>query len=422
MGSATEPRMAVLLTILIALAVIWMGNLDFVASIITMFFLNTYGMINLAAGLERLLGNPSFRPHFNVPWILSFLGAMGCYTAMFLINPLATGAAIILSYGVYFLLKRRSLRHDWGDIRSGIWLSLARLSLMGLETVPWHIKNWRPNLVVFLRSPQKQEHLLTLGTWMAKGRGFVTFYYVIEGDVEALAGKGYRETSRRYMQEYLTEKGILAFTESSIVEDLYRGAVTLLQAHGLAGLEPNMVAMGWAGRRSAQAEQLLLMRKLISLKKSVLFLRAHEERGFGTCGLIDVWWRGRDRNAELMLLIAHILRQSEPWQDARTRLLQVVDREEAVEGLRNHLQKMLYQVRMDAELVVFTKADPRQPFTSVLRQQSGQTDLTLLGMRAPEPGEALGYAEEIDRTILPLGSVLLVRNGETENILEEETP
>jgi len=420
LGSATEPRMAVVLTTLIALAVIWMGNLDFVAPIITMFFLNTYGMINLTAGLERLVGNPSFRPQFKVPWILSLLGAAGCYTSMFLIDARATVAAVFLSYGVFFLLKRRSLRHDWGDIRSGIWLSIARFALMGLETVPWHIKNWRPNLVVFLRSPQKQESLLTLGTWMARARGFVTFYHVIEGDVEALAGKGYRRTSRRFMQKYLTEKGILAFTESSIVDDLYGGAVSILQAHGLAGLEPNMVLMGWAGRRSAQAEQLLLTRKLTALNKSVLFLRTHEERGFGAHGLIDVWWRGRDRNGELMLLIAHILRQSEPWQKARIRLLQLAEREEGVEGIRNHLEQLLHQVRVEAEVVVFTRADPRQPFTSVLRQQSGQSDLTLLGMRVPEPEEVLGYAEEIDRTILPLGSVLLVRNGETESILEEE--
>jgi len=40
-----------------------------------MFFLTTYGVLNVAAGLERLLGSPSFRPSFRVPWFLSALGA-----------------------------------------------------------------------------------------------------------------------------------------------------------------------------------------------------------------------------------------------------------------------------------------------------------------------------------------------------------
>ncbi|MEJ2719498.1 MAG: amino acid permease, partial [Deltaproteobacteria bacterium] len=68
LGSATEPRFAVLVTTVIAVSVIWAGDLNFVAPIITMFFLNTYGMINLSAGIESFVGNPSFRPRFSVPW------------------------------------------------------------------------------------------------------------------------------------------------------------------------------------------------------------------------------------------------------------------------------------------------------------------------------------------------------------------
>ena len=82
--------MAVLVTTVIAITIIWMGDLNFVAPIITMFFLNTYGMINLVAGIEKLVGNPSFRPTFKIPWAVSMLGAVGCYGAMFLINTPAT--------------------------------------------------------------------------------------------------------------------------------------------------------------------------------------------------------------------------------------------------------------------------------------------------------------------------------------------
>lgn len=106
LGSASEPRLAVVISTGIALAVIWMGNLDFVAPIITMFFLNTYGMLNLTAGLERLVGNPSFRPRIKVPWFVSLLGALGCYGAMFLINVPATLMAIIISYGIFVWLGR----------------------------------------------------------------------------------------------------------------------------------------------------------------------------------------------------------------------------------------------------------------------------------------------------------------------------
>ncbi|MFQ5968404.1 MAG: hypothetical protein ACE5MI_12475, partial [Acidimicrobiia bacterium] len=52
------------LAIIAAFGIIWAGDLNFVAPIITMFFLNTYAMTNLVAGIENLVGNPSFRPRF----------------------------------------------------------------------------------------------------------------------------------------------------------------------------------------------------------------------------------------------------------------------------------------------------------------------------------------------------------------------
>ena len=67
MGSQTEPRVAVLLSAGIAIGVIWLGDLNFVAPIISMFFLNTYGMVNLVASIEKLVGNPSYRPRFKIP-------------------------------------------------------------------------------------------------------------------------------------------------------------------------------------------------------------------------------------------------------------------------------------------------------------------------------------------------------------------
>ncbi len=95
--------MAVLLTAGIAIGVVWLGDLNFVAPVISMFFLNTYGMTNLVAGIEKLVGNPSYRPRFNIHWGVSMLGALGCYGAMFLINPIATVAAIVISYGIWFI-------------------------------------------------------------------------------------------------------------------------------------------------------------------------------------------------------------------------------------------------------------------------------------------------------------------------------
>jgi len=147
LGSETEPRFAVIITTTIAIMVILMGNLNFVPPIISMFFLNTYGMINITAGVELLVGNPSFRPQFKVPWVISLVGGFGCYGAMFLISPAATVIAITITYGIYVYLKRRSIQRNWGDIRSGLWFSIARFGLIRLEASPQQVRNWRPNII-----------------------------------------------------------------------------------------------------------------------------------------------------------------------------------------------------------------------------------------------------------------------------------
>ena len=418
LGSATEPRLAVILTTAMALVVIWMGNLNFVASIITMFFLNTYGMINLASGLERLVGNPSFRPRFKVPWAVSLLGALACYGTMFLINAKATLAAIIISYGVFVVLKHRTMNQGWGDIRSGFWFAWTRFGLFKLEAEPWHVKNWRPNIVVFSSVVQKREQLMETGTWLTTGRGIVTFSHVLVGDVDDLARRGLRTTSTRHAQEYLRDQGVAAFAECSIAYDFYEGVLSIMQAHGLAGLEPNTALIGLARQDEVRAKQLLLMRRLVTLKKSVLFLHFDEERGFGRQKVIDVWWRGRDRNAELMLLLAHIIRQSPPWEGAKIRVLRLMSGPEAVAGATSHLADFLKKVRVEAEPVVLVMHDPDQPFVEVLAETSSRSDLVFMGLRVPEPEEIEKYAAEIADLVAHSVSTILVRSSEQEDILE----
>ena len=72
-GEDDTPRLGTILTLGIALIAVAMGDLNLIAPILTMFFLTTYGVLNIAAGTERLLGSPSFRPKFKVHWIFHCL-------------------------------------------------------------------------------------------------------------------------------------------------------------------------------------------------------------------------------------------------------------------------------------------------------------------------------------------------------------
>lgn len=417
LGSPTEPRLAVLVSVAIAGGVIWAGDLNFVAPIITMFFLNTYGMTNLVAGIEGLVGNPSFRPRFHIHWSVSLLGAAGCYGAMFLINPPATLVAILISYGIYFYLQRRAITRTWGDVRSGIWFALARRSLLNLEAARYHARNWRPNILVFTGQPHNREYLVQVAEWLSQGQGIVSFFQLLVGDVKQLAGHGLRRTARRQIRTYIQDRNMTAFAEADVVPEFFTGVITVAQAHGISGLEPNSVLMGWSRRPEGRTQQMRMLDTLVMLQKSVLFLQVDGDKGFGKRKVIDVWWRGRSKNADLMLLLAHIISEHPAWRGSQIRLLRVIHHKEGREQTETHLRQLLDSVRVEGEPVVLVMPEG-QPFALTVRQQSRNTDLTLLGMSRPDSNGEEEYAQRLNEFVCAIGAVLMVHGADEEEILD----
>ncbi len=414
MGSKTEPRAAVLLSTVIAIVVIWMGDLNFIAPIISMFFLNTYGMVNLIAGIEKLLGNPSFRPRFRIHWGFSILGALGCYGAMFLINTPATFAAIIISYGIFFLLQRRRISYTWGDVRSGIVFAMARSLLLRLEAVDLHVRNWRPNIIVFTGQPHRRHELAKVADWFTLGRGIVTFFQLLVGEPDKLVNKGIRDTARRSMRKFIRKNGMEAFTEVEIVGSFEAGVLTVVQAHGIGKLESNCVMMGWSGTTAGRAVLMNLLRRLGALNKSVLFFHMDNEKGFGNHKTIQIWWRGVGGNADLMLLLAHLIRQHRDWRGAKIRLLRVMDKAAGIESTMAHMNAVVQAVRVEAEPVILVRDYPDEPIKDIIRRASKEADLTFLGLSLHQPDEIEAEANHMNALVQSIGPVLMVHNGQVE--------
>ncbi|MBN1306927.1 MAG: hypothetical protein JXA18_03355, partial [Chitinispirillaceae bacterium] len=92
-----EPRSALYMTMVVATVVLYFarnggegGALNLVAGVVTMLFLWTYGITNLAAFVESFSRNPSFRPRFKLfHWSSALVGAIASFTASFLIDAVA---------------------------------------------------------------------------------------------------------------------------------------------------------------------------------------------------------------------------------------------------------------------------------------------------------------------------------------------
>ncbi len=419
MGSKTEPRMAVLITGVIAFIVIWAGDLNAVAPIISMFFLNTYGMVNLTSAIEKLVDNPSYRPRFAIPWWVSMGGALGCYGAMLLINTPATIIAIVVSYGFFIYLQRRSIESTWGDVRSGVWFAMSRWSLLNLEKSRWTVKNWRPNMIVFTGQPHNRQQLVEMAQWLSLGRGLVTFFQLIIGDVRTVAKSGIQEKAREAIREYIADNHMSAFAEADIVPDFRTGARLVVQSHGIGGITVNSVLLGWSRTPEGREMHMHLLRDLVMLNRSVLFFNHHVERDFGKRQRMDVWWQGAGGNEDLMLLLAYLIERHPTWRAAEVRLIRVIDDKAGVAATTNHMDNLIREMRVDATAVVVVNKE-HKPFVQVISEMAIHTDLTILGMGLPNDGEEGDYAERINELVQAVGSVLLVRNAETVDLLDTD--
>ena len=93
-GPSNEPRNALLVTFVIAEVGILIGELDVIARIVSMFFITTYGFLNLSCAIERW-ASPDFRPEFKVPAWVSLLGSAACFVVMIQLDLLAMLAASV---------------------------------------------------------------------------------------------------------------------------------------------------------------------------------------------------------------------------------------------------------------------------------------------------------------------------------------
>jgi amino acid transporter len=388
-GPEDTPRAGTVVTLFLALAAVWLGNLNVIAPVLTMFFLTTYGVLNISAGIEKLLQSPSFRPLFKVHWSLSLLGALGCIAVMFLINAAATVVAGLFVLLILLWLERRGLEATWGDVRMGIWLTLTRAGLMRLKRQV-DPRNWRPHLLVLSGAPMRRWHLVELATSFTHGRGILTVATVLGSENITLERKQSLEAG---IQDFLSKRGVGALVRVVSAPDPFIGSEQLVETYGLGTLVPNTILLGDTKEAEHRAPYCRMVERFYFSKRNVLIVRDHEEKGFGDRRLIDIWWGGLQANGALMLILAYLLQSSLKWQQARVRLMMVVPDEEAAREARKNLAAMAQRTRTGAEPHVL--ASNGKPFFDILQESSADADLVFMGIAKPGSGDFEEYYAEL---------------------------
>ena len=388
-GRFNDPRFATILSFGIGAVGILLGDLNAIAPVLSMFFLTSYGVLNLSAGLEELISNPAWRPQFRIPAWVPLTGFAGCLGVMLMIAPGATILATLTCVAIYSGMKRRSLRAHWGDMRLGFMMFVTRLMLYRMEGLRLDERTWKPNILVLSGSPAARWYLIELADAIAQSRSFVTVATFIpehNWTTERV------EEMTEVIRGYLRKRDVPAFIRTLPASDPYVGAAALVRSYGFGPIVPNTILVGATRDPSNFTSFAELIQLIQRSRRNLVILRQRsevvEERLSmrGKQRRIDLWWAGRSPHAAFTLAVAILLRRSHDWAGAALHIKTVVDSEpERAEAIAR-LSGFCSEARVSATAEVLVRGN--LAVFDVIKHSSATADLVFIGMRPPNEGES----------------------------------
>ncbi|KFF41257.1 MAG: transporter, cation-chloride cotransporter (CCC) family [Candidatus Atelocyanobacterium thalassa isolate SIO64986] len=408
-GPDDEPKIGTLVTFVIALAAVCIGDLNLIAPILTMFFLTTYLVLNISAGVEGVLNSPSFRPSFRVHWLFSWLGAIGCLGVMFLIDTIATCVAGVVVISIYFWVRQRELSATWGDVRRGVWMAVLRMAILQTDHTN-DTKNWRPQFLVLSGAPTKRWPLIQLAQALTYNRGLITVSSVLPVGSRDVARQAILE---KRIRDYLQRRGVKALVRLVTAPDPFDGAERLVETYGLGSIVPNTILLGDSQQATHRKRYCQMIANFHKAQRNVIVLRENPDLLYNPwkesknrrCH-IDVWWSGgRQGNGSLMLVLAYLLCSNPQWRKGKIHLKLVVTDESAVKEAQQNLGKLVQDLRIGATSEVILSNG--RSFTTILEQSSIGADFVFLGMPSPDKSFVPNY-EKLQQWTKALPTIIFV--------------
>uniref|UniRef100_A0A0K0DIC6 Solute carrier family 12 member 6 n=1 Tax=Angiostrongylus cantonensis TaxID=6313 RepID=A0A0K0DIC6_ANGCA len=370
-----EPFMGLIVTTIIAELAILLGAMDSIAAVVDFFFLMCYAFVNIICTLHSLLGAPNWRPRFTYyHWSLSLLGAALCFFIMFSTHWDYALVSIFLCLIIYKYVEWKGAKKEWGDGIRGLALTTAQYSLMKIEDKEPHPKNWRPQLLLILSMPWSKElldvrylNLLNLASQLKAGRGLTVVTSFIRGSVTSLDDRKRAEQIKSRMDFDMNQVRLRGFAKTLLhEEDQITGSMsTLIQSVGLGGLKPNTMLISWpvherGSSESSDSEYNTFTDKLhVACAMDMCLLVAKGITDFPSSvfkmsGFMDVYWIVQDGG--LCLFLSGVL--TKVWRGCKLRIIAIAQESDNNLKMQSELQQYVYQLRIDAKILIVELADP----------------------------------------------------------------
>lgn len=240
-GPTNQPRVATLLVFVLATFLTLFTDINQLIPILTMACLISYGLQNFLAFFEELVQNPSWRPSFKTPWIVSLIGSVGCFIAMLMINPGFSFLVIGIVILICIWSSRREVRGNWDDLRYSLFSFLAHKAISKLNSLGSNPKSWRPHILAVLNPEIAQDDFINFANDINQKKGFLTFCSSIELSESSMVSlKDLEKMLRKKIDQ--PHGFVHPYSFKDPLFDLHH----IVKNYGLGPLKPNTVLLSYS--------------------------------------------------------------------------------------------------------------------------------------------------------------------------------
>lgn len=322
--------------------------------------------------------------------------------------PNGTFAAIALLLGgtLYFFIARSEIQVKWGDLGAGLAFQIARNALLRLERERYHPKNWRPSILALSGGAYNRLHLADYACWFTADSGIVSIGQVIRGELEDLLDR--RREAETILRKFILKEELPAFPVVVVEVDLHAAIKALLQCHGIGGIRPNTVLLGWSKGPEKSDIFREIIKTVIEMKRSLIVVATKQEQETTHIpkGSVNLWWNS-SQNGQLMLLLALMLKKNRQWRDHPIRIIRPVAPRADIQNIAKEMSELLSQARIMADLVIVPTESP----LDAVRQHMHPSAVIFAGFETPKGATGDIPMLDLQRIVELPGDVILVYNA-----------
>ncbi|SCU99467.1 LANO_0F01926g1_1 [Lachancea nothofagi CBS 11611] len=218
------------------------SDVNQIATFITMTFLMTFVVMNLACFLLEISSAPNFRPSFKYfDWYTACLGGALSIIAMLIVDPIAASMVILTISVIFVVIHLFSAPKPWGDVSQNIIYHQVRKYLLRLRQD--NVKYWRPQILLLVDNPRTSWNLIKFCNNLKKG-GLYVLGHVTVGESFQREYEEMRKQTKAWVK-IRDMANIKAFVQVGTGPTLPWGVRNVFLGSGLGGMKPNITVIGF---------------------------------------------------------------------------------------------------------------------------------------------------------------------------------